>query len=103
MSSTTKHVNKKAVKVFKFWFCSRCLQKLDMDMSQICLDIPFRDPNELSKHLEKVGFKLSCKVCGNTTFVKKEFAIPIEDIVEKELEKQLKEYMSNNQNPTRRT
>jgi hypothetical protein len=103
MSSSTRQVNKKAVKVFQFWFCSRCLQKVDMAMSQVCLDIPFRDPNELSKALEKIGFKLSCKVCGNTTFVKKEFSIPIEDIVEKELAKQLKEYMSSNQNPTRRT
>jgi hypothetical protein len=102
MSSTTKQVNKKAVKVFHFWFCSKCLQKIDMSKLQVALDIPFGDPNDLSKNLEPIGFKLCCKLCDNTTFVKKEFSIPIEDIIEKELEKQLKEYTNNNRNPTRR-
>jgi hypothetical protein len=74
-----------------------------MDMSQNCLGITFPDPNELNKALLNVGFKLSCKTCGNTIFIKKEFEVPVENMVEKELEKQIKEYMSNNQNPTRRT
>jgi hypothetical protein len=66
------------------------------------LDIPFEDPNEFSFFLERGGFKLSCKTCGNTTFIKKDFEVPIEDIVEKELAKQVKKYLNNNIDPTRR-
>lgn len=103
MTAKIKKVNKKKVKVYQFWFCSRCLQRVDMDTANVCFSIYFKDPNELRKHLEEIGFKLSCKVCGNTTFISKEFSVPIEDIVAKELDKQLKEFTSNNQNPTRRT
>lgn len=103
MTGTIKHVNSKVIKVFKFWFCSRCLQKVDMAKLQTSLDIPYHDPNVMSKNLDIVGFKLCCKTCGNTTFVLKEFNIPIGDIIDKELDKQLKEYTSNNGNPTRRT
>lgn len=98
-----KKVNKKIVKVFQYWFCSRCLQRVDMSFSRISLDIPLDNPNELNRNLEKGGFKLSCKGCGNTLFVQKEFSIPIGDMVDKELDKQVKEYTSNNQNPTRRS
>jgi hypothetical protein len=63
----------------------------------------YEDPNVFSNALAKIGLKLTCKICGNTVFVKKEFEVPIEDIVTKELEKQIKEYTSNNGNPTRRT
>ena len=74
-----------------------------MNELQTSLDIPFYDPNFLNKNLDTVGLKLCCKACGNATFVEKEFDIPIEDIIDKELDKQLREYTNNNRNPTRRT
>jgi hypothetical protein len=73
-----------------------------MNELQTLLNTPFYDLNFINKKLDEVGLKFCCKVCGNATFVEKEFDIPIEDIIDKELSKQLKEYTSNNSNPTRR-
>lgn len=100
MTFKMKKVNKKRVKVIGYWFCSRCLQKLDVTKLEYWVDMPLSD---VMRILESYGFKITCKACGNTTFIKKEFTIPVEDLAQKELDRQLKEYLSNNSNPTRRT
>jgi DNA-directed RNA polymerase subunit RPC12/RpoP len=103
MSSSTKHVNKKAVKVFQFWFCERCQSRIEIEKAPaLDLELHRDDPNDLARVVDNFGLKIVCKKCGHDKFVKKEFEIPLQDMVEKELAKQVKEYTTNNQNPTRR-
>lgn len=97
-----KQINKKTYKSFEFWFCSQCLQKLEME-NVFALDIHTSDPNILNQTMNKLGLKLACKKCGNETFIRKEFLIPIEDMVKNELDKQLKAFTKESENPTRRT
>jgi hypothetical protein len=97
----TKQINKKTYKSFEYWFCANCLQKLDME-KVFALDIHTSDPNSLNKTMNQLGLKIVCNKCGHDKFIKKDFLIPIEDMVKMELEKQLKAFTKESENPTRR-
>lgn len=96
-----KNIKDKTFKVFKFWYCTKCYQELNLS-SFFARDISYGNPNDLQKALEGTGLKIICSKCGNTSFLEKEFAVPIDNLIIKDLKIKRRKFLRNKINPSLR-
>jgi len=57
-------------------------------------------PKQIQNSLSKIGLNVSCLRCGNNTFVKQEFIVPIEELTEEYLKKSITKFIQENLNPS---
>jgi len=97
---SSKQPQKKQEKIVPLWFCSKCLQIIKMEIAFQRDLFPHQgDPIQIQKALKDIGFDLICNKCGNKEFIKKEFTIPIEQLVQDYFAKEVKKFIKEKKNP----